>query len=478
MNFVMTILLAPLIWGWRLVLLLAMGQDKLVFGVYRWFKGVKGSDTHGTAVWADKRDLRKAGHLKPEGFFVGLLDGVKVYTAAASSVLIFAPKRTGKSWATIAMLLEGMKTPQDWIVVDPEGGIRAKTFDAFIAAGYRVLLMNLSNPPDSNTHYNPLTIIRPTMPYEFQRDVTNAAYSMLPDDTHSREEHFQNMARMMVEAALIVGFRSNGVITPTEVAEVLTDKGKRHKLLQQALVAPDLLARQAAGAFVSAGEKEQGSFITTITRKMKEWGSPIVRDTLCDDPTMPWTWEMIFNDAKPSVLFIQCGLGSVEGNATRLILDSAINTRRRMHNHGHEFMRWFRPVIDESLTVGNSRAIVDANNELGKAKVATWMAWLTYGDIKAVYGDAAKGLINNSDLIAFGGGKDMEFYEVMSKILGKKTIESGSVNENNYGESKGRSETGRPLVMPEEARALPFSDCIATLGPLNVRLTKGGSILK
>jgi type IV secretion system protein VirD4 len=425
-------------------------------------------NTHGNAKWATKQELKP--HFSPLGFYVANLDGKRVYTGPEKNVLLCAPPAQGKTQTLVACLKDlATREKTDLVINDPAGDIEKGVRSDFEAKRYRVWCINIADPPRTNTRYNPLTFINKEMFFDYERDVQSLANLILPDDVHTREEHFQNFARMMLVAALIKA--DMGDVKPTlyDVVEVLSDPRKLVSYFSG--YSDSLLVQQAVRAYDAAGDKEKGSFITTLARKLTGWAQKAMRYVLQDDPVKPWTWENLYQDDQPTVIFLRAGLGTNEGAVARLILGNAINTRRRMWNKGEAFKRPLKLIIDEALTIGNCAAIQDAVNELRKAKVNVFMCWLSLQSLKDTLSQA-ENIINACELVVFGGGRDMKLYKEVSDLMGDRTIESGSRNENEHGESKGASEQARRLIKPDELRGLPYGELAMTLGALNVRAEK------
>jgi type IV secretory pathway TraG/TraD family ATPase VirD4 len=461
---------------WWVVLWLAYLWGFIERWIYRLITGEKGLDTHGSAKWATAKELKP--FFAPVGWYVARYEGKRVYTGAERNVLLCAPPGQGKTQTLIATLLDLAERGQtDILVNDPAGDIENATRAAYEAKGYRVWCINIADPPRTNIRYNPLSFLQPELHFDYERDVQTLANLILPDDVHSKEEHFQNFARMMLVAAIIKGNMGEESLTLYDVVNVLSDPAQMRRYFESGIPSDSLLVRQAYKAFEAAGDKEKGSFITTLARKLTGWGQKAMRYLLQDDPEHPWTWEDIYKDSKPTIIFLRAGLGTNEGAVSRLILGNAINTRRRMWNKGEKFNRPLKIVVDEALTIGNCAAIQDAVNELRKAGVNLFMCWLSLQSVKDTL-NQAETIINACELIVFGGGRDMRLYKEVSDLMGDKTIESGSRNENEHGESKGASEQARKLIKPDELRALPNTELAMTIGPLNVRANKPYQITK
>jgi hypothetical protein len=242
--------------------------------------------------------------------------------------------------------------------------------------------------------------------------------------------------------------------------------------------------RQAVNAYDEAGDKERGSFSTTMTRKLKVWLRQGVRALMAtgeiDDLghiVRGWTWEEIFRGEVPTVVYIRTGLGTDEGAAARLILGNAINTRRYMFNEGvTKFNRDLRILVDEAVTIGNCQAIIDATNELGKAGVRVMLWYLSTRDVYQTFPNA-KTLVNNSDILIFGGGKEMDAYEDFSRMIGEKTIENRGYSQSRQGESQSASEQARRVIKADELRRMPFYEMVAVLGNNGVKCLKPFTIV-
>jgi type IV secretory pathway TraG/TraD family ATPase VirD4 len=437
---------------------------KAVWG--KFYAGRSIPNSHGTAKWATEKDLKD--NFTPEGFYVAKFGKKRIYTGPERNVLLCSNPGQGKTQTLVATMLDiASRERVDLLVNDPAGDIEKATRQSFVQSGYRVWCINIANPPQTDVRYNPFSFLDPKLHFDYERDVQSLANLILPDDVHTREEHFQNFARMMLVAAIMkAGSRSL-----YEVVEILSDPIAMRKFFDAKGAGDSLIVRQAYKAFEAAGDKERGSFITTLARKLVGWGQKAMRYLLQDDPNAPWKWEDLFRDEYPTVIFMRAGLGTNEGAVARLILGNAINTRRRMWNKGEDFKRPLKLIIDEALTLGNCAAIQDAVNELRKAKVNVFMCWLSLQSMRDTLSQS-ENIINACELIVFGGGRDMKLYREVSELMGDRTIESGSRSESDHGESKSASEQGRRLIKPDELRGLPYEQMAMTLGPLNVKAYK------
>lgn len=472
MNIMLTILLAPFYVAWFVAAWIIENGKALWQFWYRWLAGRKKVATHGNAAWADKKQLKKNGHFRREGWMVGSVDGKPIYTGLERNVLLCTNPGQGKTMSLVAAL-KAVADNSDILVNDPAGDIERHTRADFEAKGYRTLCFNLVEPHKSDMRWNPLASLNHADTFNFEREVDVMADLIMPDDAHSRDEHFQRFARMMLAAAIEIGVTEDIPLNLGEIVEILAVPSQLRMFFEGRLKGnASINIKQAYHAYANAGDKERGSFNTTLARKLKPWGTNTMRQLLQDDPFAPWVFSDIYRDDRPSIIYIKAGLGNPEtAGVARLMLGDAINARRRLWNAGERLKRPMRLLVDEALTIGNCVPIQDAVNELRKAKVTCWMTYLSLQSVRDTLSHA-ENIINACELIVFGGGRDMKLYKEVSDLMGDKTIESASRSESEHGESKGLSEQARRLIKPDELRMLPYEEQAMTLGVLNVKCRK------
>jgi type IV secretory pathway TraG/TraD family ATPase VirD4 len=455
--------------------------DLLEWG-FQLFSGHKDSPVHGDAAWAPRSTLKDAGHFQEAGWLVGLLDSKRIYTKKNASVLCIAPKGQGKTLTQIAAALNliGRSHKDDLVIFDPAGDIEPATRPAAETAGYKVLRLDLEDPRNGNPH-NVMSFLRPHDVYGFEKDLAKFSELVLPDDAKMRDEHWVNMGRKLL-IGTIVGMLERDSEMPKldEVVDLLiTDARQRRLAFEMFSKCSNPIVKAAVNAFEEAGDRERGSFSTTLARKLGLWQRLAVRAATQNDG---WTWEQVFDEPEPVVVYLKTGLGDDEGGVARLLLGNAINTRRRRWNEivktpGVKFPKGLRILCDETALLGHCQALLDANAELRKADTSTWLTFQTIADIRNIYA-RANTLVVNSDLMVFGGSNEMELNEQISKVIGDTTIESGSRSENSSGSSVGVSEQGRRLIKADQIRRLAFEDVLLVMGGRAVKAKKAFKITR
>jgi type IV secretory pathway TraG/TraD family ATPase VirD4 len=461
---------------------------KINWRFYKIMLGKKPKPTHGDADFAGRKTLKKRGHLQAQGWLVGVKDGKRLYTLPEASGIAMSPKGMGKTQTAIAQLRElaGRPHRDDVLIVDPAGDLRAGTREQFEAAGYQVRVIDFTDPRESDT-YDVFADLKPFEHFNFDRQVDQLCQLVLPDDASTREAHFQEFARLLLAGLLTFLLETNpDAATLFHAVDILTTDAKRRNAIFSTMRnSNNAVVRQAVNAWDEAGDKEKGSFSTTLARKLKVWLRNAVKvltqTNEYDDQgkiIRGWSWEEIYVGSVPTVTYIITGLGTGEGAAARLILGNAINARRDLWNKLRQKPeRGLRILVDEARETGNCHAIMDANNELRKAGVSVMMWFLSARDVFDIY-PQAKTLINNSDLLIFGGSKEMDFMEDVSRLIGEKTIQNPGFSTSAHGDSQSASEQARRVKKADEIRRMDYYDMIAVLGNLAVECQKPFKLTK
>ncbi|MBY5594088.1 type IV secretory system conjugative DNA transfer family protein [Rhizobium leguminosarum] len=473
---VILILPAKLLW-WFTVSVWLNICDAMALPIYAYRKmRDKSTPTHGDAAFATLKTLRDRGHLKQDGWLIGIVEKKRVYTAAEACVLGAAPRRTGKSLMASAQLrdLAERERKADIVVVDPHGDLRRMTEAYFVEKGFQTRTIDFTRPQASEK-YNVTSVMRPLSKFNFDRDIDQFLKLVMPDDKKSSNDHFPAFARIMMAGATSYMMRTEaGTVTLSQVVERLTGNiQQRNEMFSAMRAAGNAVERLAMNAFEEASSKERGSFSTTLARKLNIWLRESFRHITSEGE---WTWEDVFLSEAPTVTYIKAGAGADEGAAARLILGNAINTRGYMWDdlqnsytgRGRpKFPRELRILVDEARLIGNCSAIVDAVTQLGKADVTVILWFLAMRDVYDIYPEASV-ITNSCNTIAFGGGTEMSFYEDFSRTLGDRTIENPGYSEGEHGTSQSANEQARRLMKADELQRMDRTKLAAILGDLSI----------
>lgn len=455
------------------------------------------SDAHGDAAEASEEELAEGEHFDRKGWLVGSVTYRKwfvrgrwcpffrkvrklIYTHYEASGIGIAGKGQGKTQTGIAQLKDIALRPEkdDVVIVDPAGDLRLGAEAAFRANGYRVRVIDFEDTKNSDWH-DPITFLDTEDPSSLERRIGQMVELMLPDDGQQQaNEHFQDFPRLMVQGVLayMVENEKQSLTLYNLVRKLTANKEERDELLKNMAASSEPLVLQGVTAYNEAGTKERGSFGTTMARKLRFCLLHGVRALTEKDEfheggvrERGWSWEDIYLGTEPTVVFIVTGLGMShklkgEFDVARILLGTAINARRnvygmlrnRIGSGRVRFNRGLRLFVDEAKKIGNCQAIMDANDELRKAQTTTMLYFLTSRDIFNTYPQATT-LIENSDLMIFGGSKEKSWMEDISWMVGEKTMANIGGSTADDDERENFTEQARRVKKSDEIRRMKRS---------------------
>lgn len=469
---------------------IVFGIIAIIKGIYRSMTAQKEEPTHGDAAFATDKELKEQGMLKPGGFFACVTPKRrKVYLPKTSSLLIVANKRQGKTQAINANLLDLRNRPwvtetvevggnrikrrrqdlPDLVMYDPKLGTLKRTRPTLEKLGYKVLVIDIDNPDNTEAWINPVTFLDIHDVYDFDRQNDVFADLLAADAKHGKHSHFDNYPKIMIAGVIkyLLLKQPSKATVPHAVDLLVSSNESREALFAMMALVEDPIITAAVDAFRSAGDREKGSFITTNFEKMKVWLRPSIRAiTEHRDAegllVNTFTWEQVFTDDAPVAVFIRCGLGTGEGALVRLLIGCAINSAKRMFNATGDtpLRKGLWVIVDEAKTIERCNALLDVNRELGEAGVNLLVAYLSESDIKEAFQQDAEALIGGCSLLVYGGSNEIGWLERISKLLGKRTSYGRSESASQHGTSQGRSETPTNLRNLDQIAAMGFMQCI------------------
>jgi type IV secretory pathway TraG/TraD family ATPase VirD4 len=446
---------------------------------YGWqrFRVQKGPTTHGDADWATDKELKKRGAFKPDGAFLLAFTKSKkpVYGRPRRGVIVLAGPGQGKSQNALANFKNKLRVEparrEHLLVHDPADELYTAGKDMLEEAGYVVEKIDTVNP-DRGIHYCVQSYLNPKS-LNYRSDLQALCELLVAPEPNSRQPHFVEYARKMLQDVITLNLLfEGGKKTLAEcVDELLSDK-KRTALLKRMEKLPyDFNAMEI---FAKMKGDEGVGMQSTSLRKLDVWTFESMRRIGEVKPTATnqrgWSFENMLDHDKPCALFVRTGLAPGGGEFARVVFGNAINTiRRQWDATGIPNPRGLQAFIDEAARLGTCNALLDGHNELRKANYSQWLGFLSFAAMKHHYGEEAKTLFNGCDHIVLPGNQDMEVNETYSRMIGDMTVESGSRNEGEYGESSGKNEQARRRVKADELRRAEEETSFAIRGNLNIK---------
>ncbi|WAP69022.1 type IV secretory system conjugative DNA transfer family protein [Jiella pelagia] len=438
------------------------------------------SGAHGSAKLADYDSLKEAGMMEPKGgVVVGFAEKkvlwrtmrARVYDHWENSQIMFGSRGAGKTQTIIANLLclkYWKRQLPDLLIADAPGDIYAATHASLRALGYDVLLLDVKNP-EKSVYFDPLSYLANSRSIE--DDASMIAELTIPPEV--KENHFSEVPRNLLAGIIAHEYAMNPVHINYETClrYLRGDKAKKQQNIFSLTSSPDPMVADNIEAFIDAGDRERGSFSTTMSRRYKPFLTGNVRKII----SIPagkrgLCFDDMFAHERPVALFIRTGLASPStGPLVRILMGTAINTARRWwDNNEKPLPKGLRIFIDEAATIGNCPPLVEAIRELRKADVNTFMCYTSRSDLFDNFPEA-KTISNGCTWLVTGGSNDYETAEAVSRLGGSETVLARGVSatgEVNFHETK------KDVISAYEVRGMPYDEIMVLMGHTSARLKK------
>ena len=425
----------------------------IVEGVYRagkWIhKQIKlwtRKPAFGDSRFASLPELKDAGCLDGRGFPVGRLKGSLVSTHHEVHLIMVGITGAGKSLTQRATFHHAKG--ETIISFDPKGEHRRLYEATMQANGYETLHIDLDRPL-TGARYDPFAFFQHSGTYDHDTDYDTLSRLVVGDWEEGGEDasrHFAELCFAMIAgviADLAVHEPQNSTLEHVgQVWTVWSPESRQRYFDRMMSRAGNPTTRIAYNAFKGAGEKEKGSIITTLSRKLKPWVTKRYLDLCKPDSRPVWCWEDILNSVKPSCVFVTGGLGRRDEMAPflRVFFGEVAASIARQYNHtGKPLLRLCKVLLDETDLVAGCKPLCDIVTQLRSAHVSVFMCFQSFNQIKQNFRGTADTLISNCDLVVTGGLKTPREYQDVAQLIGNRTVKSVSKGEHGVSESEAAS---------------------------------------
>jgi len=265
--------------------------------------------TYGSARWAEREDIDKAGLTGPAGVFLGRAsgrDGAYLRHEGPEHVMAFAPTRSGKGVGLVVPTL--LSWPGSAVVHDIKGE------NWHLTSGWRARFSHclLFNPTDARSAaYNPLLEVRRGV-HEV-RDVQNIADILVdPEGALERRNHWEKTSHALLVGAILHVLYAGEDKTLRGVANFLSDPACPFEVtLHRMMTTPHLAAEQggaphpvvasAAREVLNKSENERSGVLSTAMSFLGLYRDPTVAEVTsrCD-----WRIADLIASAHPVSLYL------------------------------------------------------------------------------------------------------------------------------------------------------------------------------
>ena len=482
----------------------------------------------GTARWADKADVRRAGMTRGRGLSVGtLIDGERPSVLAATLGLfnpqvrsfdacnhflaailrgfkvpaevvrlsasvhtaVFAPTGAGKGVSCVIPFL--FDCPESCVVVDFKGDLAQATMAARRRMGHRVVLLDpyrmVTQKPDC---LNPLDFIRKENPQAVD-EVRDLAESLVIRTGQEKEPHWADSAESWIGAVIagIVEYGDADDRSLQTVRDVLSDPQKMElmvKVLCQSTAWEGILSRLGC-QLTHYKDKELASTLTTVNRFLRHLDTLAVMES-----TKASTFDP--GDLLKGKMTVYLVLPPEHARTQSALLRSWISTMLRAVLRGgvqrHTRVHF---MLDEASSLGRMEVLDDAVDKYRGYGVRLTFIYQSLGQLRKCFPEGQDQTLLSNVTQVFFGVNDPQTAEYISNRLGDETIvvDSGGTSRGtstqnsprDFNSSRGTSwnsnsnwaQQARKLLKPEEVMSLSPGTAITfapAVPPIATRLIR------
>ncbi len=430
--------------------------------------GPKRRDLHGSARFASRMEITKAGLLGGTGILLGQYEGRYLALPGQQSVLLAAPMRSGKGVGVVVPNL--LSWPDSTVVLDVKGENFVKTAGFRAKHGQRVYAW-APFAKNARTHrYNPLSVIRPS-PNHVITDTIAIGQILYPvsDQMNGTEKFFNGLARN-----LFVGLALYLVETPSlprslgELHRQASGKGQpleaRIRGLMSERAASDRPLSDACldclQRFLSEPDNTRGGTLSTLTEPLLLFTDPLVDAATAGS-------DFSFDDLRKKRISIYVTIPVDKLDEARVLINlffsQLINRNtQELPEQNSELKYQLLLLMDEATSPGRIGILAKALGYLAGYNLRVVTIIQAGSQLESAYGkeDARTMMTNHAAQIIYAPREQRDANEY-SEMLGTFTETSESRGRSiNHGAKGGSSRSTnlspqrRALFLPQELKEL------------------------
>lgn len=425
--------------------------------------------TYGSARWAEREEIAKAGLMSPAGVFLGMTlgkEGAYLRHEGPEHVMAFAPTRSGKGVGLVVPTL--LSWPGSAVIHD----IKGENWN--LTAGWRACFSHclLFNPTDAKSAaYNPLLEVRRGA-HEV-RDVQNIADILVdPEGALERRNHWEKTSHALLVGAILHVLYASEDKTLRGVANFLSDPAcpfeiTLHRMMTTRHLADDVhpVVASAAREVLNKSENERSGVLSTAMSFLGLYRDPTVAEVTsrCE-----WRIADLISAEHPVSLYLVVPPSDISRTKPliRLILNQ-IGRRLTESLDGSDGIKRRHKLLlmlDEFPALGRLDFFESALAFMAGYGLRAFLIAQSLNQIDKAYGPSHSILDNCHVRIAFATN-DERTAKRISEALGTATELRA---QRNYAGHRlapwlghlmvSRQETARPLLTPGEVMQLPLED--------------------
>ena len=376
----------------------------------------------GSAGWASRAEVRRAGLFKAQGLQIGYWNKKPVYADGDAPLITIGGAGSGKLRDLLAYVV--CQSPNlRKIILDPRGELAAISLHNFARYGEYAYLFNPASLHGLPQHrLNPLDILQPGSPTLYADAKFIAEGLIALSQSHSR--YFEMRARQWLESLMIALTMRDGAVSFPSLMRVINaiegDPQAWSALLEFMLESPfEDIARTAAEMLTKQqdSEKEFGSIMGEIYAFMGVFNDPLLQEALAA-PDLSLKDLCDQKHCRHLFLNIPIEYVSIWSPLLRVIFTVAMLYKGRAPEAPP-----IQLIADEAGQLGKAEFLLRAFTFGRGAGIRAWAIFQDIGQIKRNFGaDALQGFMGSAQTRIFFGVRDLETAESVSKMLGEQTL--------------------------------------------------------
>ena len=485
-------------------------------------KGIKaktaGNGQHGTARWATNREIKKTyRHIpftpeewrqnpgsrpKEQGIVVGCLSKKKTTTALVDSgdvhCMMIGAAGVGKTAYWLYPNIEyACASGMSFLSTDTKGDIM-RNYGSIASKyyGYNISVIDLRNPMRSHGN-NLLHLVNKYMDLysgtnEVQYKAKAEKYAKIIAKTiilsgmeagnFGQNSYFYDAAEGLITASILLVSEfckpeERHIVSVFKIIQELLAPGRNRNKNQfqqlMELLPPNHKAKWFAGAALNTAEQSMASVMSTALSRLNAFLDSELETILCNDTEID---AERFCKEKSAIFIIMPEEDSSKYFMVSLLIQQLYREILAVADeYGGKLENRVVFYCDEFGTLPRIESAEMMFSASRSRRVSIVPIIQSFAQLQKNYGkEGAEIIIDNTQLTVFGGfAPNSESAQTLSKALGSKTVLSGSVSQSKNDPSRSLQMIERPLMTPDELKALPKGTFVVTktgFYPMKVKL--------
>ena len=454
------------------------------------------SGVHGTAEWASRDDVRKAGMFKPGGIFLGQAFGKNITYQGPGHLMCVAPTGAGKG---VNLIVTNCLTYRgSMIITDVKGENAAMTMrhrstfsDVVVLNPWRAKMTEELGIDLGDTSYNPLGSLKKGI--NLKDDAALLASLLVPGKAEMSESEafFARNGRALLTAAMVYLREQKGddeSITLPEIRKALMGDIDALEAFLAHMAASESgngaaaeVAQRIIAMKVNSDRQFEAVFSTAVDALEIYDGGPLGQHVSGNE----FSFAQCKTGERPVTVYIVCPSERLSTHAAwlNLVVSAALEEVGRCRDASKRV--FFE--IEEAANLGYMPGLLKAMALYrGQGGVQVRTIWQSVpGQARRIYKDGWREMVALSECCIFFSVWDPETLELVSKWVGNRTSQDltfSSHAEARFGGGQDVSisavDRARPLLFASEMRTMPQGHVLILRSNMPVLMCKLVSYLE